>query len=112
MVSAASVATYIALADDHGVPAFRTGHLATVRADSGALRWMGQALGGNQAQDTLQSRFYHAALDAMLAGDFTPALDFGNWSDGVAVTPPLVEMRGPDKPRRRKRANASKRKPR
>jgi pimeloyl-ACP methyl ester carboxylesterase len=111
MTSAASVATYIARADDHGVPAFRTGHMATVRSDSGALRWMGQALGGNQAQDTLQSRFYHASLDAMLAGDFTPALDFGNWSDGVAVSAPLVETRAPTKPKRRTRSRASKRKP-
>jgi dienelactone hydrolase len=94
MTGASSVATYIAQADDHGVPVFRTGHMATVRTDSASLRWLGQSLGGNQAQDTLQSRFYHAALDAMLAGDFTPALDLGNWSDGVPITPPLVEIRG------------------
>ena len=110
MTGAASVATYIARADDHGVPAFRTGHMASARTDSGALRWVGEALGGNQAQDTLQARFYHAALDAMLAGDFTPALDFGNWSDGVDVNPPLVETRAPVKPKQRTRSRASKRK--
>ena len=93
LANASSVATYIARADDHGVPEFRTGHMATMRTDSATMRWMGQTLGGNQAQDTLQSRFYHAALDAMMAGDFQPQLDFGNWSDGVAVTPPEFKTR-------------------
>jgi pimeloyl-ACP methyl ester carboxylesterase len=110
MTGAASVATYIAHADDHGVPAFRTGHLATVRTDARALRWMGQALGGNQAQGTLQSRFYYAALDAMLAGDFAQALDFGDWSDGVAVVPPQVETRVAPAKRRRARKRATPRK--
>lgn len=112
MTGASSVATYIARADDHGVPAFRTGHMATVRTDSQTLRWMGEALGGNQAQDTLQSRFYHAALDAMLAGDFVPDLNFGDWSDGVEVNPPLVETRVESKPKRRTRSRNTKRKAR
>ena len=88
---ASSCLVAIARSDDHGLPRVRTGHMATVRSDSKALRWVGQTLGGNQAQDLLQSRFYHAGLDAMLAGEPQPRFDFGAWSDGTFVTPPSIE---------------------
>lgn len=83
---------YIARSDDHGVPVLRTGHLATVRSDSRALRWVGQYLGGNEANDALQSRFYHAALDAMIDGELRPELDLGKWSDGTPLCPPTIEF--------------------
>ena len=96
---AESSIVYVAKADDHGVPAMGTGHLAMVRSDSKAIRWLGQTLGGNEAADAIHSRYYHAALDAMLDGNHQPDLDFGRWSDGTPLTPPTIEHRS--KPARR-----------
>ena len=107
--AAESSIVYIAKADGHGVPAVRTGHLAMVRSDSKAIRWVGQTLGGNEAADAIHSRFYHAALDAMLDGNHQPELDFGKWSDGTPLTPPTIDHRSTPA-RRRKSAKTSKNK--
>jgi pimeloyl-ACP methyl ester carboxylesterase len=106
---AESSIVYIAKADGYGVPAVRTGHLAMVRSDAKAIRWLGQTLGGNEAADAIHSRFYHAALDAMLDGNHQPELDFGKWSDGTPLTPPSIEHRSTPA-RRRKSARTSKNK--
>ncbi len=93
---ASSCMVAVAHLDEHGLPAVSAGHLATVRSDAKALRWVGQSLGGNQAQDLLQSRFYQAGLDAMIAGETQPTFDFGVWSDGTPVIAPSIEYRSTD----------------
>lgn len=40
--------------------------------------------------DTLDWRFYWAALDQAMAGDATPTFDFGAWAGGAPVLPPLL----------------------
>ena len=90
MVSSPSCHVYIGHHDDHGAPPIPSGHLATVRADSTAVRWLGHVLGGNEGDDCLHSRFYYAALDAVLDGRLAPNFEMGNWSDGTPVLSPSV----------------------
>lgn len=92
MKQADSCVVHVTQHDEHGVPPIPAGHLATVRADSAAVRWLGHVLGGNEGDDTLHSRFYYAALDAVMAGEDTLDFLMGSWSDGQAVLPPSVEF--------------------
>ena len=92
MKKAESCVVHITHHDEHGTPPIPAGHLATVRADSPAIRWLGHVLGGNEGDDTLHSRFYYAALDAVMAGEEDLDFDMGNWSDGKAVLEPTVDF--------------------
>ncbi|MGI9577700.1 MAG: alpha/beta hydrolase [Microthrixaceae bacterium] len=92
MKQAESCSLHITQHDEHGVPPIPAGHLATVRADSPAVRWLGHVLGGNEGDDTLHSRFYYAALDAVIAGEDTLEFEMGSWSDGQAVLAPTLEF--------------------
>ena len=57
-------------------PPITAGHLAPLALPVGA--------------DTLDWRFFWAALDQMMAGQVEPAFDFGEWSNGEPVLPPVV----------------------
>lgn len=72
-VNAPSREVYMAVTDTHGEPPIRATHGAPVVPAGDA--------------DTLDTRYYFSALDAMLRGETTPSFDMGRWSDGVSVAP-------------------------
>ena len=88
MKQASSCNVHITASDEHGAPPIPAGHLATVRADSPAVRFLGHLLGGNEGDDCLHSRFYYAALDQVMDGARCPDFDMGSWSDGTPVAHP------------------------
>lgn len=98
MRKAETCVVHITHHDEHGAPPIPSGHLATVRADSAAVRWLGHLLGGNEGDDTLHSRFYYAALDAVMAGEDVLEFDMGNWSDGRPVAAPTISFRSGTNP--------------
>ena len=92
MTQTTSCVGYITRHDEYGAPPIPSGHLATVRSDSASLRWLGHLLGGNEGDDSLHSRFYYAALDALICGETELTFDMGRWSDGTPVTEPTIEV--------------------
>ncbi len=76
---------FVAKSDGHGAPRLVPGHLATVRDDSHMLHLVLETFGGGTgSDDALHSRYYYAALDAMVHG-LVPHFDMGEWSDGTPV---------------------------
>jgi dienelactone hydrolase len=68
-----AVSVFMAISDSHGNPTISANHNAPLNAGGVA--------------DTLDYRYYYAALDAAIAGQLDVPFDLGKWSDGQAVTP-------------------------
>ena len=70
-INAPSKAVFMATTDRYGSPPILASH--------------GAPVAGSGQADTLDYRYYFAALDSMLGGDEVTGFDMGYWSDGTAV---------------------------
>ena len=86
ITNAASVVMYVAGSDHHNGDAVWADHLAAA-SNSGMLKmfsWMRRGKsGGKIVLDTMDFRYYWAALDALIDGKKEYNFDMGSWSDGV-----------------------------
>ena len=89
LTSAPSKVVYQARSDSHGSPALEADHMAPIQDQGLVPDFMMQLFGGTGRQDTLDWRYYYAALDANIAGATRVSFAPGSWSDGVAVAAPV-----------------------
>jgi hypothetical protein len=78
-----------ATSDRRGEPPVVADHMAPIQDQGIVPDFMMQLFGGVGRQDTLDYRFYWAALDQNLSGVTTPSFSMGSWSDGVPVAAPV-----------------------
>lgn len=90
MTAASSRIAYQAHTDSHGSPALDADHMSPIQSSGSIPNVLLQFFGGNAEQDAMDWRYYWAALDANLDGQFTADLDLGAWSDGVPAAAPTV----------------------
>lgn len=86
-VNAPSRVVYCLQGDDHGYWPLKADHNASM-CDQGVVpSFLMNFMGGDAEVDAADSRFYWAAIDAMLTGQASCTFDMGAWSDGVPVKP-------------------------
>ncbi|MBI9077424.1 MAG: hypothetical protein JEZ02_18600 [Desulfatibacillum sp.] len=85
--NAESIRLYTARSDDHGNPDIIADHMACAQDDGWMPSWLMDMFGGDCEEDSLDYRYFYAALDQALDGLVDMNFDMGNWSDGDSVTP-------------------------
>ncbi|MCX7619788.1 MAG: hypothetical protein N2037_02955 [Acidimicrobiales bacterium] len=89
LTNAPDKVVYQASSDSHGSPALAADHMAPIQNQGWVPDFMMKLFGGVGRQDTLDWRYYYAALDSNIAGTTRVPFDLGRWSDGVPVAAPV-----------------------
>ena len=85
--NAQSIRLYTARSDDYGSPEIIADHMACAQDDGWMPSLLMDMFGGDCEEDSLDYRFFYAALDQALEGLTDMSFNMGAWSDGEPVAP-------------------------
>jgi len=89
LINAPAKVLYKFQEDCYGSPNLEGDHMAPITDDGIIPSWAMNMFGGDGEEDSVDWRFYWAAMDAALAGNNTLTFNMGTWSNGTPVKPVL-----------------------
>jgi len=87
LTNASSKVLYKFQEDCYGSPNLEGDHMAPILDDGIIPGFIMDLIGGDGEEDSVDWRFYWAAMDAALAGNNSLTFTMGTWSNGTAVKP-------------------------